>query len=193
MGKQHTVLVVRANYKKAYPISHSLKKQGFQVIACIDKDSNIFRTEAITKNVDKILRISNPEKDETTYIKEIIHYIKLYNIKIIIPVGYIDFKICSKYKEILSKHCIVPVEEYSKFQYVSDKFALQKLAKELNIKYPRTLLLDDDKKNLDEFIRAVGMPLVVKGTSDGSKPEFISNQKHAKEKLGSMKEDFSNY
>jgi len=178
-NKKGNMLILRSNYQKAYPIIKSLSKANYNIIACVDKENSITKSEAISMHVHKIINITNPNINEKVYVKNILKIVKKSNIDMIIPVGFIDFQICSKYKDILEKKCIVPIENYDSFKKVTNKYTLQNIAEKFDVKYPRTLLPERSSKiRFDEFISEVGMPIVLKGVSDASKPTFLSNKEN---------------
>ena len=178
MTNNRNVLVVRCNfYKKAYPVIASLKKAGFRVFAGIDNDCSVLGSEALSCYVDHIVRIVNPKASERMYIASIVKAVKMYNIDIVIPIGFIDFILLSKYKEIVEKYTIVPVENYNKMQAVSNKWFLRKIANSVGVDYPKSILLKGSKdlQTLNKFLNNVGFPVVVKGIGDDSRPIFISS------------------
>lgn len=171
------ILISRVNYRKAYPIIKSLKKAKFNVICGVDNKTRLFETEGFSKYADNYVLINNPEHSEQGYIKSLIQIIKTYDINLIMPVGFIDFQLISKYKDELEKHCIIPIENYSAFMKITDKWRLQDICNKLKIKYPRSLLIrkDTDEIHIRRFVEHVGLPIVVKGSGDGSLPIYCSN------------------
>ncbi|MEM0085032.1 MAG: HAD hydrolase-like protein [Candidatus Methanomethylicia archaeon] len=172
------VFIVTCSYRKAYPVIESLKKSGFYIVAGIVNDSNVLFTEALSRYVDRIVSVMNPNISEDAYIASIIRAVKKYDIDIIVPIGFIDFMIISKYRDFLRKFTIVPVESYEKMCYVSNKWALQGLCDKMGIYYPKTIVLKGSEKDsvVRQFIKKMGFPLILKGLSDGSKPMLVSNQ-----------------
>jgi len=177
-----SALVVSANYKKAYPIIKSLKKAGYFIVCGIDENTTIFSNARYSRYIDSHVKISNPETSEKRYINTIIGSIKKHNVDIIIPVGFIDFLLISKYKDILEKYTVVPIDDYEKILSVSNKWLLQSMAERINIKYPRTIHLSDIpyQGELSNIVKSVGFPLVLKGIGDGTKPVFLSLYKELK-------------
>jgi len=91
------VLVVRASYRKTYPIMESLKKAGYRVIAGIDT----MMSEALFSIfADKFVWIVNPYKSEKLYVASIIGAVKENNVDIVVSVGFIDFLLLSKYRDV---------------------------------------------------------------------------------------------
>jgi phosphoglycolate phosphatase-like HAD superfamily hydrolase/biotin carboxylase len=168
------VLVIRASYRKAYPIIESLKRAGYRVIAGIDT----MVSEALFSTFpDKFAWIINPYKSEKSYIASIISAIKENHVDIVVPVGFIDFLLLSKYKDILERYAVIPVDAFEKIVSLSDKWYAGRLAESIGVSYPRTLFLRDnvDLASVKTFLDEVGFPLVVKGFGDASRPRFVSN------------------
>lgn len=167
--------IVRCNYKKAYPVIVSLKKAGFRVFAGVNNDCGILWSEAFSRYVDCVVRVADPEVSERMYIASIVRAVKRYDIDIVVPIGFIDFMLLSKYRDIVEKHSVVPVESYDKMQAVSNKWFLRKIADSISINYPKSILLRGykDRQALSSFLGEVLFPLVVKGIGDASKPVFV--------------------
>ncbi|MHA1834279.1 MAG: hypothetical protein ACTSV7_09825, partial [Candidatus Baldrarchaeia archaeon] len=132
------VLIVRASYKKAYPIIESLKRAGYTVTVGIDSVRNEAQFSCFP---DKFVPIVNPYSSEKLYIASILNAIKENHVDIIVPVGFIDFLLLSKYKKILEKYAIIPVDTFEKITALSNKWYISELAKSIGINYPKTLLL----------------------------------------------------
>lgn len=174
-----TVLIVTGNYTKSYPIIESLKRAGYNTIVGVNDQPHPIITEAFSKFTDKIEYIKHPMISEEAYIQSIIQIIKKNLIDIIIPVGFIDFLTISKYKAIIEKYCIVPTESYDKICTVSDKWRAKELAESSGIYFPRSILLKSvEKEIIHDFIKKVGLPIIVKGQGDDSKPLFITDVHH---------------
>jgi predicted ATP-grasp superfamily ATP-dependent carboligase/phosphoglycolate phosphatase-like HAD superfamily hydrolase len=170
------VLIVTGNYTKSYPVIESLKRAGYKIIVGVDDRSNPIFTEGFSLFSDKIEYVSSPTLSEKAYIQSIIQILKKHSIDIIIPVGFIDFLTISKYKKIIEKYCVVPTENYGKICLVSNKWYARKLAKMVNVSYPQSILLkSDETKPIFDFIEKSGLPIVVKGLGDNSKPNFIAD------------------
>ena len=80
----------------------------------------------------------------------------------IIPVGFIDNVIPSKYSRHIPPDVVLPTPEYSKLVRVSRKDLLVQLCEDLGIKYPKILSGNEE----------VEAPVVIKGILDSSKPDY---------------------
>jgi len=166
------VLIVGGSYKKTYPIVESLKKAGYNVIVGVDA-----RKSDIPFSIfpDKTVPLVSPHSSEKLYIASVLSAIKENDIDIIVPVGFVDFLLISKYKDILQRYCTVPIESLQKISTLSDKRYIIHLAENLKIKHPQSLFLKDklDTCTIKAFIKDTGLPLVIKGSGDNSKPKFV--------------------
>ncbi|MGB9622218.1 MAG: HAD hydrolase-like protein [Candidatus Bathyarchaeia archaeon] len=150
-----------------------MKKAGYTVIVGIDSTGSEAQFSIFH---DKIARIVNPYSSEKLYIASILDVLKENHVDIVVPVGFIDFLLLSKYKNILEKYAIIPVDVFEKIAALSDKYYVSELAESLGINYPKTLFLRSvDIPSIKAFLDEVGLPLVVKGLGDDSKPRFTSN------------------
>ena len=173
------VLIVRTNYRKAYPVMESLKKAGYKVFAGLDSGDTVLLSQTgFSRYIDGRVRIINPNVSEEGYVKSIINATKKLKIDIVCPVGFIDFMLLSKHKDEIEKYAVVPSDTYEKMSAISDKWFVCNIARDVGINYPRSLLLKEKYASniLYEFVNTVGFPLVVKGVGDGSKPLFCSNE-----------------
>lgn len=119
------VIVVSANFKKAYPIIKSLKKRGFYVIGLF----YLWRSPIFSRYLNKRIMIPNPYLDENGYIISLSLSVKKYSPKIVIPVGFIDSILLSKYRGLLPKNVIIPVPEIDALSNASNKLSLVKYSR----------------------------------------------------------------
>jgi len=156
------IAVVSANYRKAYPVIKSVYEMGFKVIALFYKwSSPIF-----SRYVSKRYLIANPYADEKRYVNDVISLVNNMKPLMIIPIGFIDTLLLSKYKQKFPSNIIIPIPEFETITYVSRKDNLVKLCERIGIKYPQIY-------SLNEYQFAPTGPVVVKGVSDASKPEYV--------------------
>jgi phosphoglycolate phosphatase-like HAD superfamily hydrolase/predicted ATP-grasp superfamily ATP-dependent carboligase len=171
------VLVIRANYIKAYPVIESLKRAGYTVVVGIDRNSNLISSEGLSRFSDRIAYIANPYQSEKAYVSSIIQALREYDIDIIVPIGFIDFLLASKYKNHIEKYAIVPTDSYEKIEALSNKWNIKNLAGVLGINFPESLLLSGGShtSSIKGFANSVGFPIVVKGLGDNSEPKFVGD------------------
>ena len=117
---RENILIVSANFKKAYPIIRSVNKLGYRTIGGF----YAWRSPVFSRYLNKRYKISNPYIDSIAYVKQLLHIIKKEGPIMIIPVGFIDNLILSKYKYVFPKKIIIPVPDFSSFKIVSNKAKL---------------------------------------------------------------------
>ena len=168
------VLVLSANFKKAYPIIASLNKAGLRVIGGFYR---LPHPNMASRHLSKLYTLTNPYKNEKLYIRNVIEIIKKSKPKIIIPVGFIDNITLAKYRDLLEPLVLLPIPNYEIIKRVSDKTYLIKIAKEVGLKYPKTIIVND-KTDIEKL--PIKYPVVIKGFSDASHPEFAISPHKAK-------------
>ncbi|MGQ4832783.1 MAG: HAD-IA family hydrolase [Candidatus Asgardarchaeia archaeon] len=161
------ILITTANYKKAYPIIRSLARSGCEPIIAFTYWSS---SPVFSRFVSRRYKVANPYIDEITYVKQIATIAEIEDVKMIIPVGFIDNLVVAKYRTLFNKEIAIPIPSYDKILYVSNKAKLAEMLSKIGIKYPLTFTLDDYLRNKKEQI---GLPLVLKGISDASRPRYI--------------------
>lgn len=172
-----SAIVISANFKKAYPIIMSLFKRRFYIIGLF----YLWRSPLFSKYLNKKIMIPNPYLDEKGYILNLKLNIKKYNPKIVIPVGFIDNIVISKYRNFLPKDVIIPVPELSILSDTSNKLSLVKYSKIVGFKYPETLV--SSQYSPEEALDYIGLPMVIKGISDASNPKYFFTEEQFKDFL----------
>ena len=171
------VIVVSANFKKAYPIVKSLFKRRFYIIGLF----YLWRSSIFSRYLNKRIMISNPYLDEKGYILNLKSSVKKYNPKIIIPVGFIDSILISKYRDLLPKDAIIPVPEFDVLSNASNKLLLVEYSRVIGFKYPETLT--SVEYSPEDALNYIGLPMVIKGVSDASRPRYFFTEEEFKEFL----------
>jgi len=159
MNTGNTVLVLSANFKKAYPVIRSLAKIGLKVITAF----YLWRSPVFSRYVWRRYLIPNPYLDRKGYISNVMYIIEKHKPSLTIPVGYIDVVTLAKYKRTLAEKTILPIPDYDVIINVSRKDKIVNLCKKLGIKYPR----------IYQSYMDVNLPAVFKGVYDASKPQYI--------------------
>jgi len=85
MNNGKYVLVIPANFRKAYPILKSIYKIGFKNIAAFYK----WRSPVFSRYVNKRYFIADPYLNERRYIVDVTSIINRDHPIMIIPVGFI--------------------------------------------------------------------------------------------------------
>ena len=91
------VLVVSAGYKKSYPIIKELSRAKYNVVVA----TYSFRAPSFfSRYVKNRYYISNPHRNHETYFDDVLKIIRKEKPSIVIPVGFMDVFILSKYKKV---------------------------------------------------------------------------------------------
>ncbi len=169
--------VLSADYKKAYPVIRSLKKQDYTIIAIFRN----WRSYVFSRFIDRRLRVSSIKSPRDmmillTYLKE------KYNVDILIPISFEDFLYISEIERPPLK--TVNIRDVGE---VSDKFKLSEICSKLGVSYPRTSLIKvDNVHNCVKVIESdIGYPVVVKGRGDAARPTYASDRDDLEEILRS--------
>ncbi|MFX1565868.1 MAG: HAD hydrolase-like protein [Promethearchaeota archaeon] len=161
-----TALIVCANQRKAYPIIRSLKKMKYLTIGAF----HVWRSPLFSRYLDRRYKIANPYEDEKAYITHIRQLMDQYD-PVVVPVGFIDAMLLSNYRTSLGKKGIVLAPNHVAIRKAADKATLEQLCHATGVKYPATKKID--KRSWKKVVKELGLPLVVKGTSDAAQPQYI--------------------
>jgi len=164
--EQEVAIVVSANFRKAYPVVRSLSNIGFRVIGAFYS----WRSNVFSRFVHKRFKITNPYINQYKYILDLVRLVKLMDPKVIVPIGFIDNVVISKYRNIFPKNLTIPIPPYKTLAKVSNKLELPNLCKTLNIRCPKTLKFNLKNENKT---RGTLYPYVIKGVYDSSKPTYV--------------------
>jgi beta-phosphoglucomutase-like phosphatase (HAD superfamily)/predicted ATP-grasp superfamily ATP-dependent carboligase len=170
------VLVVSANQRKAYPVIESVSRMGLRVIAAF----YAWRSPVFSRHIRKRYFIASPYTDEECYLSHVRSIVCQNNIVMIIPVGFVDSVVLARHRKLLPQNIVLPIPSYEALMKASDKVELVKLCKDIGAMYPRTLSLA--KTTPGGTSKSLGLPLVVKGGSDASTPQYAFTMKQLKEK-----------
>ncbi|MCD6483695.1 MAG: HAD-IA family hydrolase [Candidatus Odinarchaeota archaeon] len=162
------ILIVTADFKKAYPIIKSVAKSGYKPIIVFHR---IWSWPIFSRYASKRYRIANPYKNEKKYAFQVLKVAEKENVDMIIPVGYIDNVVLAKYRNIF-RNFTIPISSYDAILKVSNKAELGKVLSKIGIKYPNTTTLSQENKDIEKL----NFPLVVKGIWDASTPEYVFNE-----------------
>ncbi len=161
-----TALIVCANQRKAYPIIHSLKKMKYLTIGAF----HAWRSPVFSRYLDRRYKIANPYENEKAYITHIRQLMDQYD-PIVVPVGFIDAMLLSNHRKSLGKKGLLLVPNHVAIKKAADKATLAQLCHTTGVKYPSTQKID--KRSWKKTLKELGLPLVVKGTSDAARPQYI--------------------
>jgi len=159
MSVENTVLVVSANFRKAYPVIKSLARMGLKVIAIF----YLWRSPVFSKYIWRRYLVPNPYLDRKGYMYNVKRIIDKHKPSLTIPIGYIDVVTLAKCRHTLAGKTILPIPDYDTIVNVSRKDKIISLCKRLGIKYPQ----------IYQSYTSVRLPAVFKSVYDASKPQYI--------------------
>lgn len=174
-------LIVSANQRKAYPICKSLKKMGYNVIGAF----YLWRSSVFSRHIDHRFLIPNPYENEQHYLHQIAHLITKFQ-PLVIPVGFIDALLFSKYKHRLPSEGLILAPDYEALNQAADKAALDAICRQARVKYPKTVSITPTSWR--KAFSALGLPLVVKGSSDAARPEYVFHASRLEHIISTRKE-----
>lgn len=160
-----TALIVSANQRKAYPIIKSLKRMKYTTIGAFSH----WRSPVFSRYLDHRYHIANPYENENIYIKQIGHLMDQYN-PIVVPVGFIDTVLLTNYRKSLSKKGVILAPTHAAIKKAANKATLNQLSQSTGVLYPKTEKIT--KRSWKKVLTTIGLPLVVKGTSDAANPQY---------------------
>lgn len=137
MKNRLAILVTDGSYKHTLGIVRSLGMQGYEVYVLSNSKTCI---AGLSLYCEKTLVTCdwNIQANEQQYISQVKDYCSGYNINLIVPVGFQNCTLMSKYKEELLKVSHLVIADYEKMEFALDKSKVLTLAEELGIGVPQT-------------------------------------------------------
>ena len=178
MGKNTKILVISVNFKKAYPIMKSLHNSKYFVIGAHYRNS----PNNFSRYLNKQYRIHNPYHNPEKYIEDVMKIVRIEDVKMIVPVGFIDVVTLSRYKHMFND-IILPLPDHNLILEVSRKDRLIKLSELIGVKYPKTIYYakrDAEDYGIREKLideESIEFPAVIKGISDASRPVYVFSER----------------
>lgn len=128
------VLVLDGNERPALAITRSLGKRGIQVVVGSDKEKSL---AGVSRYCSERLLYPSPMYNSNEFINTITQEIKKRAITIIYPVTEITTYLILKYRERFGE-IKIPFASFDKFEILTNKISLMKLAEKLNVPIPET-------------------------------------------------------
>lgn len=155
-------IVLFARSWQALVAVRALGKAGITVITA---DTEKFATSFFSKYSKSNFTYPDPDKYESKFISKIIakskYYQKMFKEEVVIlPIHKETFTI-SKYKDKLSKHAKLCIDDYPKILKVHNKASVVKLLKKYRIRHPRTFL-PKDLLELYKIVPKMHFPVFIK-------------------------------
>jgi len=171
-----SVAVLSANYRKAYPVVRSLAKHGYAVLAIFHE----WRSYVLSRYVKHRLRTRLASVAD---YEKLLRALKRFSIENIFPISYTDYESIGK----LIPEIDVKLPFRGRADELADKYLLQEVCKKLGLKYPKTLLVTPQDSDIElivsKIISDIGLPLVVKGRGDASRPVYVTTRDELRQEL----------
>lgn len=152
------IILLGANDRGLLAIAKELSKR-FYIIAVDWQDMHVKHS----KFIDEYIVISNIENDATQFVNDLINISKTKNVKYILPINDAALEVCDKFFDSISK--VSTIMGYLKQQYIysHNKYTLLETAQQLNIKTPKSKLINS-LNEFNDFIKTgkLHFPLVCK-------------------------------
>jgi predicted ATP-grasp superfamily ATP-dependent carboligase len=155
------ILVTDASERSSLSIIRSLGKRGLNVVA---SDFIKFSAGALSKYSRNNVIYPPPQNNIEKFLRFFRAHLKNNNYDLVIPAGEFTSLLLSKNKEVFEKYATIAIEDYDTFLKSYDKYITMKIAKKLNVPFPRTFAVNDvyDLKNI---ACSANFPLVIKPRS----------------------------
>lgn len=158
------VLIVDGLHRSGLAIARALKmaaNYSVHVIAPSEGPLDMIRSKLKSKSIDRIDFVESLFS-RAAFLDEVVGAIKTHGINVLIPAGQRAALWVSRTKRELSDCCHALVEDYEKIIKFHDKSEAVRLARDLNIPVPLTILLEDVKE-IESHKGGLTYPLVIKG------------------------------
>ena len=178
------ILVLDGDHKNALAIvRHFGSEYNIDVISH-SKYSVCFFSKFVK---DKYI-VSNPKKDEEGFVEDLFKILKKKNYLLIIPVSYISYQICSRYKKRIKTYTHITIADYKLIDLASNKIETYKLAEQLIIPYPKTYYINR-LEELDNL--KIDFPCVIKAPFEAGKNivEYANDKEDLKTKYKKICKD----
>lgn len=162
-----SVLVLDANQRSALATTRSLGQHNVSVITC---DESATSLAGSSKYSQKYLTSPSPSDDSKQFIQYLVKVIKEFDISIVFPMTELTTTLLLVNKEQF-EGVTLPFSNIETVNLLADKCSLMRLAKQLDIPYPKTMF-ESGSNNTDIDFDCMDFPLVLKP----GKSWLISNQ-----------------
>jgi predicted ATP-grasp superfamily ATP-dependent carboligase len=153
------VLVTDGENRSSLAVARSLGKKGFRIITTGKEIRNL---TSYSKHCYKSFAVADPLKLGRCYATDIEKIVKQMAVDIIVPMTDHSIIILNRIRNSLSEGSILACPTEAKFNSISNKYSLFKLAETLNAPIPKTLFINNTNK-LTRLIPSIkSYPVVVK-------------------------------
>ena len=155
------VIVLDGEQRSALAVTRSLGRRGVKVSVGAVKNPSL---SSCSRYCTRSFQYPSPYTDPIGFIQAIRDFTINSPNSILFPITDVTLTEILSKKTELQESAVIPFMDYAKYIQVSDKIALIRIARELNIPIPTSFLSTDfqSKETLIETIRKSGYPVVVK-------------------------------
>jgi predicted ATP-grasp superfamily ATP-dependent carboligase len=157
MDKKYRIAILDGQTVQAMAMSEVFYKNGHQIVLLCDKKTSY---GYYTKYAQKKVLCPKITDSKEEYLNFIIPFLEKNPVDVIIPSNDDSASFMSKYKKELSNHVKLLMPDYDIFIRAYDKNSLMDLCKENS--YPHPLTADMEKYSLEEAVKYVGFPAILK-------------------------------
>jgi beta-phosphoglucomutase-like phosphatase (HAD superfamily) len=179
MLASYTIVLASIEPWIAIAVAKSLKAFGAKVLGVVNYALEPCR---FSRYFDQVFVLSGVSRKSSLWAVRVAEVASTYGADLVIPVYFVDLVSFSSHSWVFDKLGVkLAAPNINDVLKASRKDGLEGLVGDL-IKVPSSLLyMSSDEINL-ESVKSLRLPIVVKGISDGSKPEYFSSYELAIER-----------
>ena len=151
------ILILDAMQRSALAATRSLGDKGFYVITADDSNKNLAGASRYSK---LSLAYPSPQTHTDAFITFLKSIVLQHAIDLIFPMSEVTCAVMMKHRNQFPD-VVIPNADYEIFNYLSDKYALFKLAGSLNLPIPETHFIDN-ANDLEDILPRISFPVVLK-------------------------------
>jgi predicted ATP-grasp superfamily ATP-dependent carboligase len=156
-------IVLDGEQRAALAVTRSLGRRGVTVFVGSEKGPSL---SSCSRYCSKSFVYPTPYRDPAGFLQSLIGFAKSCGDTVLFPITDVALTEILLHKEILPGNLRVPFDSYDKYAQLTDKINLFRMARELNVNVPSTLLSTDyDLRNPEIIVKNVsefGFPVVIK-------------------------------
>jgi len=175
----YTIVLASAGSSKALAVAQSLKVFGAKVLGVSNYALNPYR---FSRLFDYVVILNKMNRESPPWAIHVAEAASTYGADLVIPIDFVDVVTFSSCQKIFDKYGVkLAAPKINVLLKVSKKVMLEELVGDL-VPTPRSLFCASPNEINLEIIKSLRPPLVVKGISDRSLPEYFSSYELAVER-----------
>ena len=151
------VLILDAMQRSALAATRSLGARGISVVTA---DDSLHTLAGASRFSHQSLVYPPPENETDAFITYLLHVLDTYQLDMILPMSEITCSVIMKNRAQFH-NVVIPIADFDKFDFVSNKSSLFKLAETLNLPVPNTYDIEN-KEDLKSIVNDLQFPVVLK-------------------------------